>query len=136
MDRYFDLYNSSFTAKTYPDHDLVRPDHRLPLHVAYPGLEISANDHPMLSDGREIAAIFKVNGTVSGRVTGTSTYEDLAMGAGYKASIGFDTYDEVYDGWHYIPDDATTLTVTTIIIGTGEIIREDAFNLDLILDDS
>jgi hypothetical protein len=90
----------------------------------------------MLSDGREISAIFKVNGTVRGRVTGTSTYEDLAMDAGYKSSIGFDDDEEAYNGWHYIPDDATTITVTTIIIGTGEIIREDVFNLDLILDES
>ena len=132
----FDLYNSSFTEETYPNHALISPHHRLPLLVAYPGLAISDNDRPMLSDGREIAAIYKVNGTVRGRVNGTSEYEDLAMDAGYKGSIGFDGEEEAYNGWHYIPDDATTLTVTTIIIGTGEIIREDAFNLDLILDES
>lgn len=134
MDRYFDLYNSSFTEKTYPNHDLVKPSHRLPLLVSYPELELSENDRPMLSDGREISAIFKVDGTVRGRVIGESTYDDLDMDAGYKASIGYDTSEDAYDGWHYIPDDATQLTVTTVIIATGEVIREDTFNLDLILD--
>ena len=133
MDMYFDLYNSSFTEKTYPDHSLVKPNHYLPISVKYPNLELSDNDYPMLSDGREIAAIFKINGTVSGKVNGTSTYEDLDMDAGYKSANDF-TETHGYDGAHYVPDDATTFTVTTIILSTGEVIREDSFTLDLTLD--
>lgn len=77
-------------------------------------------------DGTEILCVCKVNGTVKHRTSGIS--EIVNLDAGYFGNS--DVQNGIISTYLIIPEDATTLTLTTYKADTLEIIRNDVYNLN------
>lgn len=124
---WFSVYNLDDWSVVYsPFNSLAISGYKLYIYIEYLNLGVGSSGFPALMDGTEILCVCKVNGTVKHRTSGIS--EIVNLDAGYFGNS--DVQNGIISTYLIIPEDATTLTLTTYKAETLEIIRTDVYNLN------
>ena len=124
---WFTIYNFDDWSITYPPSiSLAKSGYSLYIYIKYPDLGVGSSGFPELMDGTEILCVCKVNGTVRHRTSDIS--EIVNLDAGYFGNV--DVQNGIISTYLIIPEDATTLTLTTYKVDTREIIRNDVYTLN------
>ena len=124
----FSVYNLDDWSSVYqPNGSLIVTGYVLYIDITFPYLGIGSNSFPALQDGTELLCVCKVDGTVKHRKSDASI-EIVNLDAGYFSNTS--VWKGVIDTALVIPEDATTLTLTTYKAETLEIIRTDVYNLN------
>lgn len=124
---WFTVYNFDDWSVTYsPDHSLAKSGYSLYIYIKYPYLGVGSGGFPTLMDGTEILCVCKVNGTVKHQTSDIN--ETVNLDDGYFGNVS--VQNGIISTYLIIPEDATTLTLTTYKADTKEIIRNDVYTLN------
>lgn len=125
---WFSVYNLDDWSSVYqPNGSLIVTGYALYLDITFPYLGIGSNSFPALQDGTELLCVCKVDGTVKHRKSDASI-EIVDLDAGYFSNTS--VWKGLIDTVLVIPENATTLTLTTYRTDTLDIIRNDVYNLN------
>lgn len=125
---WFSIYNLDDWSSVYqPNGSLIVTGYALYIDITFPYLGIGSNSFPALQDGTELLCVCKVDGTVKHRKSDASI-ETVNLNAGYFSNTS--VWKGLIDTVLVIPENATTLTLTTYKTDTLEIIRNDVYNLN------